>query len=199
MKYNTAMNLPGGWAMEQPDGTVVKGHTYQMMIEAIAEHRLRLGIPMGDIVAEFHAYACKKYPEYSYKEPKDYGYPGAEIGLTDIFHRVTVWISGMKQRMPRGGYPVISEAKAASRMEVCMACPRSHKFTCGCGSDQRVRLELNRLAYPRATSPGGIVDRACAVTGWGCSVACNLDVAASQADTSNVPDNCWVKKEASAS
>ena len=203
-RYNTAMCLPTGWHYPDSDGTVIRAHTYELLLESIAEHRLRNAIPMGNPIKDVNDYACTKWPEYCGKTAAEMGFPDNVPGSSDLYHRLGFWLAGMKQKTPRGGFPLVSEEKAADRARTCMGCPRAAKWTCGCRSDVRVRSFMALFAMPRAGMSEELTDRACLSSGWGCSVACNLNTAAmgetpETLASYNLPGNCWAVTEAVAS
>ncbi len=209
MKVRENTQPPEGPHFVDADGTRIEAPTIALLYPAIADSRARRGVPIGNVVGDFTTYICSRWPTACDKEPADFGFTDARPGITDLFHRLGIWVASLMQRKPQGGYGAIAESKATARMAVCMACPMHEKWGCGCGSDSRVEQALQKLSYARGTSPRGIVNHACLATGWGCSVACNLPLeelrgsdGKSITDASmaalNAPATCWVRQELAA-
>lgn len=209
MKVRENTQPPEGPHFIDADGTRTEAPTLAMLYPAIADSRARRGVPIGNVVQDVSDYICTRWPTSCDKEPKDYGHADARPGISDLFHRLGIWVANLIQRKPQGGYSAIAESKSTARMAVCMACPMKQTWGCGCGSDARVEQALQKISYARNSSPRGIVHQACLATGWGCSVACNLNLdelrgvdnkplTAESMTALNAPETCWVRKELAA-
>ncbi len=175
---------------------VIRGATLDELRDNIFAWRLRAGVDAGDIVADINAYYCEKWPTFCHDDGAGIT-PSAQAQSQDVMNRVTQWVSGVAQRMPRGGYPLEIQTIADERAAICAACPQNKTWRSGCGGCDAATLALiQQVKSLRRTAKDGNLG-GCMVAGFDNSAAAWLPVTATKitdAQRAAMPEACWRKK-----
>jgi hypothetical protein len=178
---------------------LLKAATEELLKQLISEYRLRNNLPMGDLEREIDDYYCGKYPQICSKEAKDY-FPDTTVQSAPretMLNRVSRWAAWLKQKMPRGGYPLVVQATADERARICSACPKNVPWRGGCsGCSSAVLTLLAQLRQLRVTRQHTAL-MGCSVAGWenGCAVwheNATLELTGEQ--IAALPTKCWRKQ-----
>lgn len=197
MKVTRGRIPPGGWHFVLEDGSRIDAATEELLIRLIFEHRMRMGIAVGDITRDIDDYYCSKWPEHCQKEPHEYANVNIPRQPSDesLLNRVARWASILSRQMPKGGYGLVSEQEATKRAAICIGCPRNTAWRTGCPGCSSATASL--LASLRNLRHLGCDGRlyACKVIGWDNATAVHLEkkepLTENQKQT--VCEKCWAK------
>lgn len=178
-------------------GVQLKAATKELLTKAIFEYRLRNNIEIGDIERDIDKQYCTKYPDACDKEPSDYRSGGPSSPPTEsMLNRVTRWAAYMAAKMPKGGWPFVSESEATARGTICTMCVENVPWRGGCvgctASTARVLFQIKAL---RKTS----VDQkvwGCRILGQENSVAMHIQsesMPLTAEQRASLPPPCWRK------
>jgi hypothetical protein len=168
------------------------------LTQQIIDYRIRHNIPVGDVTRDIDNFFCGESLDNCTKEPSDYT-PGAgpSPDPTPMLSRVTRWTSMAWAKRPRGGYPLATEAEAARRFAICEKCPKYEPWKHGCMGC--INPVSNLLIQIRALRRGEPNSKGCAVLGFDCGTAANmeLDTVAQMTDEQRhqLPDACWALRK----
>lgn len=176
-----------------PQGAVViHGNTREELVRNIFEYRMRNGLAIGDIEADVDAYYCAKWPGFCNDSEPGTGKPPRDVML----NRVTTWVAGAAQQMPRGGYEMTAADEAERRAAICTQCRKNTAWKVGCAGCSSVTSQLIlAVKKNRKTSRDGSL-MACEVGSWENGAAAHLPVTAlplHEALRAELPDECWRK------
>ena len=163
----------------------------------IFDYRMRNNIPVGDIEDDIDRYYCTRWPSACNKEPKDYlpqGAPGER--REPLSSRVARWAGWLAQRMPRGGFALVTQEEADRRSAICGQCPKNVAWKVGCsGCNSSTTTLLMQLRSLRISAKAGNL-MGCEVGGWDNMTAVHLDrslLELTEKQTENLPKDCWRK------
>ena len=193
MKLGNGRVPPRGWHYDEYGIKDVPSR--EMLVQQIFEHRMRRGIPIGDVQRDIDDYYCQRWPEQCQKERHEY-IAGAKPMPSEepMLNRVTRWASLLARTAPRGGWPMVTDAEATKRASFCVGCPVNRKWRGGCAgcSSSTAQLLINLRGLRRLGCEGSLMG--CHVMGWENATAVHLKrVDVSDYQRSQLPDKCWAK------
>jgi hypothetical protein len=174
----------------------LKAATKDLLIKAIFEYRLRNDIEQGDIERDIDRQYCTKYPDACEKEPSDYGRGGPSSPPGEsMLSRVSRWAAYMVAKMPKGGWPFVSEAQAVARGTICSGCALNVAWRGGCvGCTKSTATILLQLKALKKTAIDGKVF-GCLGCGQENSVAMWIQKESlgglTAEQSARMPDFCW--------
>ena len=193
MKLGTGRVPPKGWHYDEYGIQGVPSR--DILVQQIFEHRMRQGIPIGDIQRDIDNYYCQKWPEQCQKETHEYIAGAQPVPSTEpMLNRVTRWASLLARTAPRGGHPMVTIEEATKRASVCAGCPMNRKWRGGCAgcSSSTAQLLINLRSLRRLGCEGGLLG--CQVLGWENATAVHLqNVEVTDSQKAQLPDKCWAK------
>lgn len=197
MVTNQKRTPPNGWHFPAAQGVELKGTDKKTLIDAVYEFRIRNGGNLETIEREIDNYYCTTWPTACDKEPSDYGAENRRrTGGYDeaLLHRVSRWGAGMADKMPRGGYQLVSQDEASRRQLICVGCPHNVSWRTGCtgcsGSTAQLMMQVRGL---RKSNPEAL---GCKINGFDCGTASNLPLDIlnlSDEQKRRLPERCWAK------
>lgn len=174
----------------------VHGRTLEELRARIHEFRLRNNIEIGDIEHDIDAYYCSKWPTFCREGSPGVG-DGPKAKAAKMMGRITQWVAGLVQKMPRGGYELVLQPEAEARAKICAECPQQAAWRSGCGGcDASTLTLLQQLKKLRRTAHDGSL-RGCAIGGWENAAAVHQGASAlplTSEQQSSLPPTCWRAK-----
>lgn len=174
----------------------VHGKTLEELRTRIHEFRLRNHIEIGDIEHDINIHYCSKWPTFCRDDKQGVG-DGPKTKAAKMMGRITQWVSGLVQRMPRGGYELVTQPEAEARAKICAECPQQAAWRSGCGGcDASTLTLLQQLKKLRRTPSDGNL-RACSIGGWENAAAVHQGVSAlllTPEQQNSLPPTCWRAK-----
>ena len=197
MKLNRAKTPPGLWHFPVADGVTLHAINEEKLTAQIYEYRIRNGLPLGNIEIDLDNYYCTRWPEACHKEARDYlpfkGLPG-DPPREPMVNRIGRWVSSLIQRMPRGGYALVSTTEAARRANICAGCQFNQPWQLGCpGCTNNTKALCAQVKSLRSTPQDSILF-ACLHGGWCNDAAVYLSAGELPVhDKAVLPPQCWRK------
>lgn len=195
MRVNEARTPPNSWHFPVTPTITIKGTDKRTLIDRVYEWRLRQNLPLDQVEREIDDYYCTQWPDSCVKEPADYGHvnPSPRSQPPEsLLHRVSRWAAGVADKMPRGGYPMVSPEEAARRQAICAQCPQNFNWRTGCRGCSGSAAQL--LLQVRALRKGHNDVYGCAVAGWDNNTASNFkaeDLPLSESQLARMDQKCW--------
>lgn len=187
---------PGGFHFypDGPNGVKLESHDKTTLIDKLFDYRLRNGLPTGSEDDDIDAYFCTKWPDSCNLEAQDYGHRAPRQPREALLYRVSRWVSGLIDRMPRGGFTLNSQAEVKRRAIICVTCPQNQKWTGKCGGCAGSTIALLSQIRKLQKSPEALLG--CAALGWENKTAVYLPfehLPISETQRESLPDYCWRK------
>lgn len=176
-----------------PQGAVMlRADDKEKLIQVIFQYRLNNNIPIGDVDGDVDRFYCNRWPKFCHADASDVP---AQF-QTPMLGRVTNWVAGLRQQMPKGGFALVTSAEAETRAGICMNCKFNVPWKGGCGACAASTLAaLQQVKQLRRTKRDGNLS-ACAITSWENGAAVHLPVDALEAtdeQKARMPEGCWRK------
>ncbi len=201
MIINEARNPPipegitGAYHFSVASGVTLTASDKSKLIDAIYEYRVRHGGALDTIEREIDDYYCTRWPSSCIMEPADYGVASAPRTAPvkeAMLHRVSRWAAGVADKMPKGGYALVTTEEAKRRQDICAVCSQNRSWRTGCkgcsGSAAQLLMQVRGLRKGRGDVYG------CFVAGWDSNTAASLPVSAlplSDAQMDRLAEKCW--------
>lgn len=184
----------GGWEYEEPStGKVFHGLVKATVGKAITDHRIALGIPVGDPIRDMEELVCKKLPGECIEENSQTGLP-VKRGFTA--DDVKSFANSVAHVFKNGG--VVDMQTATDRARICKECKMNvHISGClGCSGVQQ--LVFNVIGAKETIYNDSLENCGCC----GCSLKAKIwitkenleEIQSVKAATAIYPDHCWMKK-----
>lgn len=193
MQVNSARTPPNGWHFLVDGGKItLTAHDKKTLIDRLFEFRLRAGESTGTEEADIDSYFCTKWPSACNKDPKDYGHTHKQSLGEQLLYRVSRWAAGLIDRMPRGGYTLVSKEEADRRAAICSSCSKNAIWRTGCRGCSGSTVSLLNQARRMQKSPMNLLG--CKVAGWDNASAIWLNaenLPISESLRQQLDEKCW--------
>lgn len=138
----------GEYAYRDPNsGMYIRGTTFAMVVNRVAEHRRANGYPIGlGLEDEIEDQLCVSYPTECSEAPE--GTPRkTEHTLSDVVHGTRVMMA-----FKSGGSQLVSREEAERRAQICIGCPYNASFIKPCsGICQELKNLVNWITDHQGT------------------------------------------------
>lgn len=189
--------MPTGWNYIEgcnekfEGGDVIRGGSYDELLENIMEYRVANNLPVGNPRLDAEKQICARYPTQckGYSPYTDPNIPQArEIRMID---RIARWAASI---IDKAGRRKVRPEEAERRAEICTHCDQNVNWLSGCTGCVKNAERLCALIRGSSESSKQTALRACRILGHCNRTAIWLDLEfINKADS--LPNHCWAKKQ----
>src|SRR6185295_393847 len=77
-----------------PQGNLmIRGDTFEQLVERVFEFRLRNNVPVGDIESEIHKFYCNQWPAFCHSDAADQNRSTRQTTGESMLNRVARWVA----------------------------------------------------------------------------------------------------------
>jgi hypothetical protein len=186
LMWNPNLCPRSGYVFIDADGIRHEARGLESLISKLAEYRIRREMPIGDPIAEVHAYLCALYPRSCQRADTVPESVLAQTRMNAISSDVGVWLRETWRKAVAREIVWVPDKGVKARVETCTACPYHEKATGACSACQeslnvvsfQLRAGRDRLSHKLFTCSRYRRDA-------------RVDVLLEQPSDPAAPPNCW--------
>lgn len=192
MIANQGVIPPNGFHYPVSDIVTLRSGTFESLVKEIITWRTQNGIPIGDPETDLNNYICTNWPTYCASTENE---QKAVNKNSNLYKHVNAWAAITMRETPAGGYELVDQSVAESRVKTCITCPFNKAWRKDCvpcmKATDTILVRIRQLR--KITLDDSVMG--CAINGFDIKTAVHLPDSAFQmtADKKAIlPQNCWL-------